>query len=100
VLRGKQFAVDVAVDYYLRMIRSLDEIDFSVMFLGCGPRICVQRVTWMEMDLSRAVFCDSASGGDCRPGAGQGSLEVIPLRHRTADQVLPALRPLMEPERR
>jgi len=28
---------------------------------------------------------------------GQGALEVIPLRHRTADQVLPALRPLMEP---
>ena len=30
------------------------------------------------------------------PVAGQG-LEIIPLRHRTADQVLPALRPLMEP---
>src|SRR5262249_47894702 len=29
--------------------------------------------------------------------AGQGSLEIIPLRHRTADQVLPALRPLLEP---
>jgi len=29
--------------------------------------------------------------------SGQGALEVIPLRHRTADQVLPALRPLMEP---
>src|SRR5262249_42607875 len=29
--------------------------------------------------------------------AAQGSLEIIPLRHRTADQVLPALRPLMEP---
>jgi type II secretory pathway component GspD/PulD (secretin) len=27
----------------------------------------------------------------------QGSLEIIPLRHRTADQVLPALRPLVEP---
>jgi hypothetical protein len=31
------------------------------------------------------------------PAAGQGSLEIIPLRHRTADQVLPSLRPLMEP---
>jgi len=31
------------------------------------------------------------------PAAGQGSLEIIPLRHRTVDQVLPALRPLMEP---
>lgn len=29
--------------------------------------------------------------------AAQGSLEIIPLRHRTVDQVLPALRPLMEP---
>ena len=31
------------------------------------------------------------------PAAGQHTLEIIPLRHRTADQVLPALRPLMEP---
>jgi hypothetical protein len=30
------------------------------------------------------------------PAAGQG-LEIIALRHRTAEQVLPALRPLMEP---
>ena len=29
--------------------------------------------------------------------SGQAALEIIPLRHRTADQVLPALRPLMEP---
>lgn len=29
--------------------------------------------------------------------AGQNSLEIVPLRHRTADQVLPALRPLLEP---
>jgi hypothetical protein len=29
--------------------------------------------------------------------AGQNSLEIIALRHRTAEQVLPALRPLMEP---
>ncbi|HEY7238393.1 MAG TPA: secretin N-terminal domain-containing protein [Burkholderiales bacterium] len=29
--------------------------------------------------------------------AAQGPLEIIPLRHRTVDQVLPALRPLMEP---
>lgn len=27
----------------------------------------------------------------------QGALEVIPLRHRTADQVIPVLRPLLEP---
>jgi hypothetical protein len=27
----------------------------------------------------------------------QNALEIIPLRHRTAEQVLPALRPLMEP---
>jgi hypothetical protein len=31
------------------------------------------------------------------PVAGQHALEIIPLRHRTADQVLPALRPLIEP---
>lgn len=28
---------------------------------------------------------------------GQASLEVIPLRHATADEVVPALRPLLEP---
>src|SRR5687768_8065078 len=27
---------------------------------------------------------------------GQHALEIIPLRHRTVDQVLPALRPLLE----
>ncbi len=27
----------------------------------------------------------------------QGTLEVISLRHRTADQVIPVLRPLLEP---
>lgn len=31
------------------------------------------------------------------PTWAQYSLEIISLRHRTADQVLPALRPLMEP---
>ncbi len=31
------------------------------------------------------------------PSFGQGTLEVIPLRHRTADQVIPILRPLLEP---
>lgn len=29
--------------------------------------------------------------------AAQGSLEIIPLRHRTVEQVLPTLRPLLEP---
>ena len=31
------------------------------------------------------------------PATGQGALEIIPLRHRTVEQVLPALRPLAEP---
>lgn len=31
------------------------------------------------------------------PALGQGSLEVIELKHRTAEQVLPDLRPLLEP---
>jgi len=31
------------------------------------------------------------------PAYGQGVLEVIPLRHATAEQILPALRPLLEP---
>lgn len=33
----------------------------------------------------------------CMPAIAQDTLEVIALRHRTADQVLPALRPLVEP---
>ena len=33
----------------------------------------------------------------CSLAIGQGNLEVIDLRHRTAEQVLPALRPLVEP---
>jgi len=33
----------------------------------------------------------------CATAHAQGSLEIIPLRHRTAEQVLPALRPLVEP---
>ena len=31
------------------------------------------------------------------PASGQHALEIIALRHRSADQVIPALRPLMEP---
>ena len=51
------------------------------------------------MGLSRAVFLMfmltlAAVAG---PVAAQSPLEIIPLRHRTVDQVLPALRPLMEP---
>lgn len=51
------------------------------------------------MDLSRAVFSISLFIALVVAGetAAQGSLEIIPLRHRTADQVLPALRPLAEP---
>ncbi len=30
-------------------------------------------------------------------GAARGELEIIPLRHRTVDQVLPVLQPLVEP---
>src|SRR6476646_1258060 len=51
----------------------------------------------MEMDLSRAVFSILLVAVIAGQAAAQGSLEIIALRHRTADQVLPALRPLMEP---
>jgi hypothetical protein len=33
----------------------------------------------------------------CLPAFAQNTLEIIPLRHRTVDQVLPVLRPLLEP---
>ena len=54
---------------------------------------------WMEMtpsSLVRHVLFVMATVFAIQAG-GQGALEVISLRHRTADQVLPALRPLMEP---
>src|SRR3954470_8925869 len=53
----------------------------------------------MKMDLSRAVFSISLSVAVVAAGeiAAQGSLEIISLGHRTAEQVLPTLRPLMEP---
>src|SRR3954469_7796537 len=53
----------------------------------------------MKMDLSRAVFSISLSIAVVAAGAtaAQGALEIIALRHRTAEQVLPTLRPLMEP---
>ncbi len=36
-------------------------------------------------------------GAACGTALAQGELEVIALRHRTADQLIPALRPLVEP---
>jgi len=36
-------------------------------------------------------------GGSVLAVFAQGSLEIIPLRHRTADQVVPVLQPLVEP---
>lgn len=51
------------------------------------------------MGFGRAVFSISLFTAVLLAGetAAQGALEIIALRHRTADQVLPALRPLMEP---
>jgi type II secretory pathway component GspD/PulD (secretin) len=55
--------------------------------------------SWLEMYLSRsirsALFAVLATLAV--QAAGQHGLEIISLRHRTAEQVLPALRPLMEP---
>lgn len=48
------------------------------------------------MKLHRFVLLAAALGLPL-PGAGQHALEVIPLRHSTVEQVLPALRPLLEP---
>jgi len=42
----------------------------------------------MEMDLSRAVFSILLVAVIAGQAAAQGSLEIIPLRHRTADQEL------------
>jgi len=49
------------------------------------------------MRLRSKVLLVAALSGAALGAAAQGALEVIPLRHRTAEQVLPALRPLLEP---
>jgi len=52
----------------------------------------------MEMDLSRSVLSVLfVAALFATPAAAQNALEIIPLRHRTVEQVLPALRPIMEP---
>ncbi len=49
-----------------------------------------------DMKPHRIVLLAAALGLPL-PVAGQHALEVIPLRHSTVEQVLPALRPLLEP---
>jgi hypothetical protein len=52
----------------------------------------------VEMTLARLLrMAVLLAAGLAEGAAGQNPLEVIALRHRTAEQVLPALRPLMEP---
>jgi len=54
----------------------------------------------MEMNRSNLVRLVLAAALVCTAGAGafaQQSLEIIPLRHRTAEQLLPVLQPLVEP---
>jgi len=47
-------------------------------------------------NLVRLVLAASLSAAAHVPFAQQ-ALEIIPLRHRTVEQVLPALQPLLEP---
>ena len=42
-------------------------------------------------------ICLAAAALGAASARAQGSLEIIPLRHRTPEQVLPVLRPLLEP---
>jgi len=49
-----------------------------------------------RMQLVRTVLAAALAGGAVHSPAQQ-TLEIIPLRHRTLDQVLPALQPLVEP---
>jgi len=44
-----------------------------------------------------ACICVTAAALGAAGACAQGSLEIIPLRHRTLEQVLPVLRPLLEP---
>ncbi|MGH8726284.1 MAG: secretin N-terminal domain-containing protein, partial [Burkholderiales bacterium] len=47
-------------------------------------------------NLVRSLAAAALAGAACVTWAQQ-ALEIIPLRHRTAEQVLPALQPLVEP---
>jgi hypothetical protein len=47
---------------------------------------------WMKSLLAAAIL-----GAAALPAGAQHSLEIIPLRHRTVEQVLPVLQPLLEP---
>src|SRR5437588_1620015 len=49
-----------------------------------------------RMHLFRIVLA-AALAGCAVHSLAQQALEIIPLRHRTVDQVLPALQPLVEP---
>jgi type II secretory pathway component GspD/PulD (secretin) len=49
-----------------------------------------------HMQLIRSVLA-AVLAGCAAHGLAQQALEIIPLRHRTVDQVLPALQPLVEP---
>jgi hypothetical protein len=59
----------------------------------------ILRVQWLEMCLTRSIrsILFVAVAMLATQAAAQNALEIIPLRHRTVDQVLPALRPLLEP---
>jgi hypothetical protein len=62
------------------------------------PRPARQRVQWLSMSFARFLcLLPLLAALAAAPAHGQGTLEIIPLRHRTAEQVLPALRLLLEP---
>ncbi|MDP3123229.1 MAG: hypothetical protein Q8M46_01365, partial [Thiobacillus sp.] len=48
----------------------------------------------MHIRIIAALFCLPALAGLAR---AEDALEVIPLQHRTAEEVIPQLQPLLEP---
>jgi type II secretory pathway component GspD/PulD (secretin) len=56
---------------------------------------CVmKRLVYFSLAIGLYAVGSSFSAGDA---LAQQALEIIPLRHRSADQVIPVLRPLLEP---
>lgn len=55
----------------------------------------------MDRDVKRSLTFGGLLAALCLvaalPAAAQGSLEILQLRHRTAEQVIPVLRPIVEP---
>src|SRR5687768_14394929 len=69
----------------------------ACLIMGTRARPRASRVLGEAMNRSGLVRLAFVLVALAAPLHAQNALEIITLRHRTAEQVLPALRPLLEP---